>query len=750
MQSLSKESAARAEQIKNMRFGMFICWSFSTFSGQEWTPTLDKDAGFFPAQNADTDQWCATAKAAGMNYILFLTKHHDGFCLWDTATTDKKVTNSPLGIDLLAKVRQSCDAHGLKLALYFSEGDWNWPDAEDGEAYKGGHNPEVKKAQLQELCTNYGPIEFFWMDHAVGDGGLSHAKTAEFVRELQPDCFVGFNNGEAAGRLLIREMGKPGPLDEPQKGYLAAEFTYPILPDCEGGAMWFYSLPKHDNLCQKAEDIYNDYLGAVKHGNIFSLNIGPNYEGKLRQIDVETLKQVGEQIRKHEASETATNKAKIKQRPALRAGGGEANPNLHTHAEALKAFRDKRFGMFIHWGPVTLRGEELSWSRGNEIAADEYDQLYKDFHPSLFSAKEWVTAAKNAGMKYIVITTRHHDGFCLWDSQHSDYTMAITPYGKGIVGELADECRKQGLDFGAYYSILDWWHPDYPVTQPTGYKLDKEQMADPAIQAKMARYTAYMKSQLKELIDNYDPVLIWFDGEWEWPWTHEMGMELYAYLRNLKDALLINNRVDKGREGMTGLTKSSVFAGDYATPEQCIGAFDNQNAWETCMTIGDQWSWKPNDKIKSKKKCIETLLQTIGGDGNLLLNIGPMPDGRIERRQIERLQDIGDWLTVNSEAVYGTRGGPYLPTSYMVSTQKQHKVYLHLLEHPGKNWQLPFPQDVGVQKVYFLDGGQTVPCDQNEGKLHFSLPSALPDPIASVLVLDTDVATIDVIERVRY
>ena len=142
----SKASAVRAEQIKSMRFGMFVCWSFSTFSGQEWTRAQGKGSGFFPAQNADTDQWCASAKAAGMNYILFLTKHHDGFCLWDTATTSKKVTNSPLDLDVLAKVRKSCDAHGLKLALYFSEGDWNWPGAEDGESQKGGHNPETKKA----------------------------------------------------------------------------------------------------------------------------------------------------------------------------------------------------------------------------------------------------------------------------------------------------------------------------------------------------------------------------------------------------------------------------------------------------------------------------------------------------------------------------------------------------------------------------------------------------------------------------
>ena len=432
----------------------------------------------------------------------------------------------------------------------------------------------------------------------------------------------------------------------------------------------------------------------------------------------------------------------------LRSGGGEAAPNLHTHAEALKAFRDKRFGMFIHWGPVTLRGEEIGWSRSDQIPAEEYDQLYKEFHPALFRAKEWVAAAKNAGMKYIVLTTRHHDGFCLWESRYTDYTMAATPYGKGIVGELADECRKQGLDFGAYYSILDWYHPDYPLTQPDS---GSKPSADPALQ--MANYTAYIKNQLNELIERYEPVLLWFDGEWEWPWTHEMGMDLYAYLRNLKDSLLINNRVDKGRQGMSGATKSSAFAGDYATPEQCIGAFDNQNAWETCMTLGEQWSWKPNDKLKSKKECIRTLLQTVGGDGNLLLNIGPMADGRMEQRQIERLRDIGDWLAVHGEAVYGTRGGPYLPTDYMVSTNRQNKIYLHLLEHPGPNWRLPFVQNVAVQKAYFLgtkQDGQTVPFAQNGEELHLALPPTLPDPFGSVLVLDTDAAVTDVIERFRY
>jgi alpha-L-fucosidase len=190
----------RAKQVQDMKWGMFICWSFSSFSGREWTSTSDEDASYFKTTGCDTDQWCQTAKDAGMGYILFLAKHHDGFCLWDTKTTDKKVTNSPLGIDVLAKLRKSCDKYGIKLALYFSEGDWNWPGAVDGKGRKGGTNPEVKKAQLKELLTNYGPIEFWWMDHAVGTGGLSHAETVKWMHKCQPNTFVGFNHGAPAGR----------------------------------------------------------------------------------------------------------------------------------------------------------------------------------------------------------------------------------------------------------------------------------------------------------------------------------------------------------------------------------------------------------------------------------------------------------------------------------------------------------------------------------------------------------------------
>ncbi|MCL4693250.1 MAG: alpha-L-fucosidase [Candidatus Hydrogenedentes bacterium] len=289
----------RAKELSNLRFGMFICWSFSTFSGEEWTRGVE-DVSFFKATGCDTDQWCETAKAAEMNYILFLTKHHDGFCLWDTKTTEWKVTNSPLGIDVLAKLRASCDKYGLRLALYFSEGDWTWPEMK---------NPELKKAQLEELCTQYGPIEFFWMDHAQTDGGLDHQSTVEWVHRFQPGCFVGFNHGEPAGRLALRERGMPGPVGDPNAsqynkdgeanydGYLVAEFTYPILPEHEGGAQWFYSLPQHDGLCHPPEKIFEDYVGAAKYGNLFSLDVGPDYAGRLRDIDVNTLEQVGNMVR---------------------------------------------------------------------------------------------------------------------------------------------------------------------------------------------------------------------------------------------------------------------------------------------------------------------------------------------------------------------------------------------------------------------------------------------------------------------
>lgn len=302
-------SPQRADEIANLKWGMFVCWSFSSFSGIEWT-TQPHGPEFFAATDCDVDQWCRVAKAAQMNYILFLAKHHDGFCLWDTQTTDLKVTRSPIKRDVLADLRKACDRHGLKLALYFSEGEWRWPNTPDGKRLdnNGGYNPEMKKAQLKELLTQYGPIEYIWFDHAIGDGGLSHKDTDEWIYKFQPQCLPGYNHGQPAGAIRLGEMGSASAINDPSgaplnsqqsayTGYIAAEFTYPILPPHSGGAAWFYSLPKHDGLCHPASKLYADYLKAVQHRNIFSINIGPNAQGKLREIDIQTLTEVGRLIR---------------------------------------------------------------------------------------------------------------------------------------------------------------------------------------------------------------------------------------------------------------------------------------------------------------------------------------------------------------------------------------------------------------------------------------------------------------------
>jgi len=289
--SESADMTKRADDLKNLHWGMFICWSFSTYSGKEWTPGV-KDLSDFKATEVDTDQWARTAKDAGMGYILFLTKHHDGFCLWDTKTTARKVTNAPLKRDVLAELRKSCDKYGIKLALYFSLGEFG----DNKDYHPGGYTPAMQKAQLKELCTDYGPIEFFWMDCAQGIGGLELPEIVAWVKKHQPGCFVGFNSDVGkAGDLRAGEMGHAGKVE----GFMVSEFTYPILPGHDGGAMWFYSLPKHDNLCLPAEQLYEDYLGAVKNSNIFSLDLGPDYSGKLRDIDVKTLLKVGEMIRQN-------------------------------------------------------------------------------------------------------------------------------------------------------------------------------------------------------------------------------------------------------------------------------------------------------------------------------------------------------------------------------------------------------------------------------------------------------------------
>jgi alpha-L-fucosidase len=384
-----------------------------------------------------------------------------------------------------------------------------------------------------------------------------------------------------------------------------------------------------------------------------------------------------------------------------------------TDEKLLNEFRDMKFGMFVHWGPVSLRGTEIGWSRGLEVPNEEYDSLYMKFNPIKFDAEEWIKTLKAAGMKYFIITSRHHDGFSLWPASCSDYNIEDTPYKKDVLMEMKKACDKHGILFGTYYSICDWKHPLYPLGSPGGKT--KKASGD------MARFVPIIKAQTKELIEKYQSRIMWFDGEWEEPWTHEMGLDLYDYLKGIDENILINNRVDKGRKGMEGITISDEYAGDFATPEQRVGTYNIEQPWESCITLCTQWSWKPDDTMKSLEECLFTLLKTIGGGGNLLLNVGPMPDGRIEPRQAKRLEEMGKWLKKYGESVYGTTGGPYMPNNWLASTRKENHVFLHLLNYEKEQVKLPLPDHYKVTGCSVLNENE-LDFRHHSGILQIMLP----------------------------
>ncbi len=381
-------------------------------------------------------------------------------------------------------------------------------------------------------------------------------------------------------------------------------------------------------------------------------------------------------------------------------------------ATRLDWWRAARFGLFIHWGPVSLVGTEIGWSRGGErrgfyrggsgeVPVEVYDNLYKEFNPVLFDAAQWVQIAKDAGMGYMVFTSKHHDGFVNFDTALTDYKIT-----------------SPASPFGCYYSQPDWRHPDY--------RNENHQ-----------QYLDYFHAQVVELCSNYGELaVLWFDGlEEHFIYTEEVekfrevevypsasiwdSEHLFQKIRALQPHILINNRC-----GMRA---------DFDTPEQMIGAFQDQRPWESCITICKQWAWKPDDVLKSFQECIHTLARVVGGDGNLLLNVGPMPDGRIEPRQVELLREIGGWLGSYGESIYATRGGPFRPAPWGVSTHKDNTIYLHILAWPEETLTLPpLPQKLGDAVV--LTGGEVAMTQRDDG-ISISIAPADRDPINTLVRL---------------
>ncbi len=396
-----------------------------------------------------------------------------------------------------------------------------------------------------------------------------------------------------------------------------------------------------------------------------------------------------------------------------------ARPAGQVDGDALRRWQEMRFGMFIHWGPVSLKGTEIGWSRGAQVPVEEYDKLYLRFNPTEFNADAWMKVAREAGMKYVVFTTKHHDGFCMWDTKQTDYNIMHSPFGRDVLKELAAAARAQGLAFGTYHSVCDWHHPDFPLTSPGG----KVRRAT----SNLDRYEQYLRAEVTELITNYGPLLVmWYDVPQEF--DRKRGQGLIDLARGLQPDILVNNR--------------SGAPGDYDTPEQRVGKFQNDRPWETCMTLCRQWAWKPNDTMKSLKECLRTLITCAGGDGNLLFNVGPMPDGRIEPRQIERLKEMGRWLARYGRTIYGTRGGPFKPGSWGASTFKGNTIYLHLFDSNQLRVTLP-PIAKTIVGRAVLTGG-TVQMEQTPRGITLILPKSSLQDISTIVELKLDGSAADI------
>jgi alpha-L-fucosidase len=414
-------------------------------------------------------------------------------------------------------------------------------------------------------------------------------------------------------------------------------------------------------------------------------------------------------------------------------------------AHRMAWFREARFGLFIHWGLyASLAGDwnghavdsAGEWIMNTaHIPVKDYEKLPALFNPVQFDARSWVRIAKNAGMKYIVITSKHHDGFSMFDSKVSDYTIAkSTPFKRDPMKELAVACKEAGLRFCFYHSIMDWHHPD---AQSIGYPDYNGAPSNP----NFPRYVEhYLKPQVTELLTRYGKLgILWFDGEWIGDWKTEMGRDMYALCRSLQPEVLVNNRVGKGRAGMNGMDQGEGAMGDYGTPEQEIPAtgFGPGVDWESCMTMNDTWGFKKSDQNwKSGATMIRMLIDCSSKGGNFLLNVGPTAEGLIPEASVQRLAEVGKWMRTNHEAVYGTQASPFKKLAFGKCTQKPGKLYLHVLDWPADG-KLLVPVSNRVKKARLLaQPGRALEIVVSPAGAQLQLPAAAPDAVASVIALD--------------
>jgi alpha-L-fucosidase len=407
-------------------------------------------------------------------------------------------------------------------------------------------------------------------------------------------------------------------------------------------------------------------------------------------------------------------------------------------------FDTARFGMFVHWGHSSQQGVELSWPLVGGVAAlpqcttvpvERYHASAATFDPKAYDARAWAHQAKRAGMQYAVFTTKHHDGYAMYDTATSDYSVMHSPYGRDIFREFVDAMREERIRVGVYFSLIDWHHPDYPpFTQAdVPYVWGKWPQPDPG---RWPHFVDDMFAQVRELLTNYGRIdVIWFDGGWERNTERWRSKELAAMIRELQPEILINDRLPG--------------AGDYTTPEQFVPAQAPAGPWETCMTINESWGYNTSDtQYKSARQLIHSLCEIAGKGGNFLLNVSPMGDGNLQPELAERLGIIEAWMQRNSESIIGTTPGLEPWQCYAPSTRRGDTVYVHLLMRPYEQFTVRGVRIRRVRSVRALASGAELEFNSRcsivdtllnpdpLGEITISVPESELDEYATVLAIE--------------
>jgi alpha-L-fucosidase len=406
-------------------------------------------------------------------------------------------------------------------------------------------------------------------------------------------------------------------------------------------------------------------------------------------------------------------------------------------------FDGARFGMFVHWNHVSVHGRELSWPlvggigvlpAGQRVGIEEYYRDALSFRPAPGAPGEWASLAKAAGMRYGVLTARHHDGFSMFHTRQSDFSIEHAAYGGDIVAEYVDAFRSAGLRVGLYYSLSDWHHPDYPAFTEADKPYSLIAYRRPPARA-WERYLAFLFGQIRELLTNYGTIdLIWFDGGWERQAHEWRAKELEELIRSLQPDILINDRLPS--------------VGDYETPEQFVPPHPPPGRWETCMTMNRSWGYVPSDmRYKSSRELVHTLCEVASRGGNLLLNVSPRADGSLPPEQVERLHDISSWMDANRACIHDTTPGLEPWQVYGTSTRSGERLFVQLLMRPYDSVTIRGVPIKRVRSVRHLSTGAELEFSRRAavldqllnvdptGELRIQVPEKLIDPLATVLEL---------------